>query len=195
MVTVSRQGTSREQRVDRRVKRTRRIVEEAFQDLLREKKFRDITVQDIADRADVNRATFYAHFQDKYDLLDQLLRERFRKEVIGKMPEDESERQKLRWFVVATLEELAALVNQQCHDIGVEPIVETRLQQEIREFLPGCFNQSAEDKTKRRPEIAASVLSWAIFGAGMDWSRMPADSRPLVEEMADEILALLPSEF
>jgi len=43
-----------------------------------ERRFRDITVQEIADRATVNRATFYAHFEDKFDLLDSAIREPFK---------------------------------------------------------------------------------------------------------------------
>ncbi len=40
-----------------------------------EKSFDDITIQDIADRADVNRGTIYLHYTDKYDLLDKMIEE------------------------------------------------------------------------------------------------------------------------
>ena len=58
------------EKVDPRVKRTRQSLEQAFVDLLHEKGFQAITVQDITQRAGLNRATFYAHFPDKYALLD-----------------------------------------------------------------------------------------------------------------------------
>src|SRR3954463_12530463 len=64
-------------RVDPRITRTRKLLVEAFMNLLAEKDFEDITVQDIAARATVNRATFYAHFVDKYALVDELTREGF----------------------------------------------------------------------------------------------------------------------
>jgi AcrR family transcriptional regulator len=54
---------------DRRVRRTRRILHEAFISLVLEKGYERITVQDILDRADVGRSTFYAHFRDKEALL------------------------------------------------------------------------------------------------------------------------------
>lgn len=54
---------------DRRVQRTRRLLQEALTALMLEKSYDDITVQDIIDRADVGRSTFYAHFLDKEDLL------------------------------------------------------------------------------------------------------------------------------
>lgn len=54
---------------DRRSQRTRRLISDAFLNLMREKHYVQITVQDIIDRADVGRSTFYAHYQDKEDLL------------------------------------------------------------------------------------------------------------------------------
>ncbi len=56
-------------KTDRRSHRTRRLLAQAFTELLREKGYDQITVQDIIDRADVGRSTFYAHYQDKEDLL------------------------------------------------------------------------------------------------------------------------------
>ena len=54
---------------DRRSRRTRQLLQDALVALLREKRYDAITVQDILDRADVGRSTFYAHFYDKDDLL------------------------------------------------------------------------------------------------------------------------------
>lgn len=56
-------------REDRRVSRTRRALHEALRSLILEKGYDRVTVQDVLDRADVGRATFYAHFRDKDDLL------------------------------------------------------------------------------------------------------------------------------
>lgn len=54
---------------DRRVRRTRRILSDAFTALVLEKGYDRTTVQNILDRADVGRSTFYAHFRDKEALL------------------------------------------------------------------------------------------------------------------------------
>jgi AcrR family transcriptional regulator len=54
---------------DRRVRRTRRILRDALTSLILEKGYDHITVQDILDRADVGRSTFYSHFTDKEALL------------------------------------------------------------------------------------------------------------------------------
>ena len=53
---------------DRRVARTRRSLSDALVGLILEKRFDAITVQELIDRADVGRATFYAHYRDKEDL-------------------------------------------------------------------------------------------------------------------------------
>lgn len=48
-------------------------MKKAVIDLMTEKSFDDITIQDIADRANINRGTIYLHYQDKFDLLDKLI--------------------------------------------------------------------------------------------------------------------------
>jgi AcrR family transcriptional regulator len=54
---------------DRRVRKTRKALRDALVELILEKGYAAVTVGDIADRADVGRTTFYAHFTDKEDLL------------------------------------------------------------------------------------------------------------------------------
>ena len=60
---------------DLRVRRTRKLIQRALIELTIEKGFSAITVQDIAERAMVNRVTFYRHYTDKYDLLKHYMDE------------------------------------------------------------------------------------------------------------------------
>ena len=60
---------------DLRIRRTRKLLQEALLDAASEKGFAHVTVRDITERAMVNRATFYRHYEDKYDLLRQYLEE------------------------------------------------------------------------------------------------------------------------
>ena len=59
-----------EEKIDPRIKRTRALLGQAFSEVLAEKGFQSISVQDITEKAGVNRTTFYLHFSDKYALLD-----------------------------------------------------------------------------------------------------------------------------
>ena len=68
-------STKETARPDRRVRRTRRALAAALMDLLNEKRYEAVTIQDILDRADVGRSTFYAHFLDKDSLLLDAFRE------------------------------------------------------------------------------------------------------------------------
>jgi AcrR family transcriptional regulator len=56
-------------KTDRRVRRTRELLRRALLSLIQEQGYERITVQDILDRADIGRSTFYAHYRDKDDLL------------------------------------------------------------------------------------------------------------------------------
>lgn len=61
------------EKLDRRSQRSRRVITDALLDLLMVKKFNEITIQEITDKADVGRATFYLHYQNKEECLMQLL--------------------------------------------------------------------------------------------------------------------------
>lgn len=62
-------------KVDRRIAKSQVAIKNAVTELMSEKSFDGITIQDIADRADVNRGTIYLHYTDKYDLLDKMIEE------------------------------------------------------------------------------------------------------------------------
>ncbi|MBU8589631.1 TetR/AcrR family transcriptional regulator [Priestia megaterium] len=62
-------------KVDRRIARTQEAIKKAFLELMSEKSFDSITIQNIADRANINRATMYLHYLDKFDLLDKIMEE------------------------------------------------------------------------------------------------------------------------
>lgn len=60
---------------DRRVIRTKQRLNEALISLISEKGVQSVTVQDITNRADVNRATFYSHYHDKHEMLELMVME------------------------------------------------------------------------------------------------------------------------
>ncbi len=58
--------------LDARVRYTRRVIQETFLELLREMPLNRVTVKELCQRAELNRATFYRHFADPYDLMDKI---------------------------------------------------------------------------------------------------------------------------
>ncbi|RHN36006.1 TetR/AcrR family transcriptional regulator [Collinsella sp. AF29-7AC] len=64
-----------ETKIDRRRRYTLSVIREAFFALLAEVGFAKMTVADICRRAEINRGTFYLHYEDKYALLDALIDE------------------------------------------------------------------------------------------------------------------------
>ncbi|CEN28301.1 MULTISPECIES: TetR/AcrR family transcriptional regulator [Pseudolactococcus] len=60
-------------KIDLRVKRTNKLITQAFIKLLGSKTFDKITINDISDEAMINRATFYSHFKDKFDLFENII--------------------------------------------------------------------------------------------------------------------------
>ena len=57
---------------DRRTLKTKKAIFQAFSELLKEKELRKITVQEIVDKADISRVTFYKYYLDVYDLYDKI---------------------------------------------------------------------------------------------------------------------------
>ncbi|WP_046181199.1 TetR/AcrR family transcriptional regulator [Domibacillus tundrae] len=87
-------------KVDRRIIKSQEAIKKAVIELMSNKNFDDITIQDIADRANVNRGTIYLHYQDKYDLLDKLIEEHINelREICERETETDSINSSVTWF-------------------------------------------------------------------------------------------------
>mgnify|MGYP002282985254 CR=1 FL=1 len=66
-----------EQKQDRRTRYTKGVIKESFMKLLQQKPFAKITVTEICRLSDINRGTFYLHYYDVYDVLDDLIYDLF----------------------------------------------------------------------------------------------------------------------
>jgi AcrR family transcriptional regulator len=175
--------TAEPTKLDPRIRRTRQMLFEAFQDLLREKTFPLITVQDIAERSTLNRATFYDHFTDKFALLEAMMGERFETLIAARIAGNEGTCEAaLRQLILATCDFLAEVSSGcQKHQRQFEPMVESRVKAVMREsLLAGLRNHGA-----RNPELKATLVSWAITGAALQWSR---EKKTSADELADAVL-------
>src|SRR5450631_2026763 len=101
--------------VDPRIKRTRVLLQQALGKLLETKEFDKISVQDIAEAATVNRATFYDHYNDKYALLECMVGCRFQELLAARgVKFDGACSSALRAMVLGVCDYLAALPHTEC---------------------------------------------------------------------------------
>ena len=176
------------EKLDPRVKRTRTLLEQAFMDLIQEEGFQGVTVQDIAERAGVNRATFYAHFADKYALLDHRIRQGFLDEIDRRMLNAcHLTLENLRSLIIAVCEYTRA-TNGHCKPAQAqfESLVETQVKGVLHELMLKWLEQVTLAVS---PETAATAASWAIYGLALQWSHA-RPPRP-VDAFADEVLPLV----
>jgi len=177
---------------DPRVKRTRKLLQDALLELLAEKSFDAITVQDIAERSTINRATFYAHFVDKYALFAGYAREWFRKALRQHFADNANlSRCTLQLLILATMEALAEMDDHCRPTETMKPLLMSAVQEELSALLLGWLERTPTCPTRRSVPLVttAAGLSWAIFGTALDWSRMP--ERSPAEATASRIADLL----
>jgi AcrR family transcriptional regulator len=178
----------KEEKLDRRVKRTRSLILQSFEQLLAEKDFESISVQDVTDRAQINRATFYAHFPDKYALLDHTISQLFKQEIEKRTlnachytPEN------LRNLLLAVCEFIAR-VHSDCAQPHqqFESLVEGNIKKILFELLSHWLKQT---NASISTELPATVATWAIYGLASLYSHHK--KRPALEMFVDEALPLV----
>ncbi len=179
-------------KLDPRAVRSRQSIDQAFGELLREKGFQAITVQDITERAGLNRGTFYAHFPDKYALLDDRIRQGFLAEIDKRMLHAcHYSLENLRNLIVAVCEFTRSAVSR-CKPphAQFESLIESQVKAVLYELLLKWLTQAG---TEVAAETAATAGSWAIYGLAAQWnhSRQPKS----VEKFADEVLPIVASNL
>ena len=178
----------KEEKLDPRVKRTRSLILQSFGERLAEKGFESISVQDVTDKAQINRATFYDHFVDKYKLLDYWISQMFRQEIEKRTlnachytPEN------LRNLILAVCEFLSTMHSEcaQPHQ-QFESLAEGTIKKIIFDLLSHWLKQT---NSTISTEIPATVATWAIYGLASLYSH--SKKRPALERFVDEALPLV----
>lgn len=177
-----------EESLDPRVRRTRQLIEDAFLALLTEKTLHAMTVGEITKRAKINRATFYSHFFDKYALFSHVVRKTFLQTLQEYLPADAAySPENIKALVLAVCHYFVYL-NSECppSDRQLRPVAETEVQavvcEKLTEWLQGR-------RGIKNAELTATYLSWAIFGAGLEW--IGNRSVQAVDETATAICTLV----
>lgn len=144
--------------LDRRVQKTQRSLHEALISLIAEKDYGAITVQEILDRANVGRSTFYTHFGDKDELLVSGIHEMVRSVGASRRAGAASRHELLTWFSLPILEHHDR--HRRTARMGAE--ARTVLHERLRRVLAGLIADDLRS-SRRRPANAATQLPPELF--------------------------------
>jgi AcrR family transcriptional regulator len=178
------------ERLDPRILRTRQLLQDALRKLLELKEFDKISVQDITEAATVNRATFYAHYDDKFALLGELIRVTFLDLLAQRNATfDGGCSTAFQVIILAVCDYLSEL--QKSHSSNqhqFEPFVEATVIDHIRIVLLDGFQRHPVERNIPAEMIAATA-SWAIYGAVKQWINTP--NRVSAEEFVSVAVELV----
>jgi AcrR family transcriptional regulator len=169
---------TQETRIDPRVKRTQKLIREALRALLSEQSFESTSVQDISERATVNRATFYAHFTDKFALLDAIIREDIAARLSEGDPLAAPDVRTMLRTVTKNMFDFVASHSGSRIDRDFELQLERTNESALATFLELRFGA-----------CKARVISSAIVGSAMNWRAEGCN--PPIDRVIEEIVNVL----
>ena len=171
---------------DPRILRSRRMLMDSLAKLLIRKEFEDISVQEIAGEATLNRATFYLHYPDKNALLRAMTAERFRGLIARRGLSFTNCDGALRAIALGVCDYLAETT------ICPGQLAKMPLEGSIIPVVEDMFREGAGNhplKPGVDSELLATTAAWAIFGAARGWYQTP--DRISAEEMAGKIAEMV----
>jgi AcrR family transcriptional regulator len=192
--------TKEVKKLDPRVIRTRTMLRDALVSLIAEKGFDAITVQDIADRATLNRATFYLHYQDKHDLLVNSLHDAI-DELVADIGPTEANAQLLiegpQRPIVRVFQHVARHARFFQVMLGAEGV--PSFIAGVRDYMAVItlrwlsVVQPDPEKSIVPLEIVANSLSWSLLGVLIWWLDHDLPHSP--EYMAEQFRLLITSDL
>lgn len=181
---------------DPRAKRTRKYIQKAFTDLLVEMDFENLSIQDIMDRAELNRATFYNHYQDKYELLELTMTSAFTEILSTQIPTGTQMQgtELLRNLMLAVCEwqiETTKLLNARR---TLSRAMEDNAKQQLYNVIISCMAHVKDlpAEEQRRMEWVATMISWSIYGVVVKWSQRQEEP---AEQFIEHVLPFLMSNL
>ena len=161
-----------EKTLDPRVRRTRQMLHTALEQLLVNRRFDDLSVQDITEAATLNRATFYDHYPDKFALLGCVVAARFQQLLIQRgVSFDGSCSGALQAIILGVCDFLISQPASLCGgDRRLEPHLELAVVAVVQAMLLDGFRKHF-DRRVAAPELRAATAAWAIYGGVKEWTQ------------------------
>ena len=175
--------------LDPRVRRTRKMLQDALAQLLKEKEFDKISIGDIAEASTLNRATFYDHYPDKFALLQSLVATQFEELIAKRNIRFDSCEGALKSIAMAVCYYLAETIKPGSDALRqASAPMETAIVSVVRRGILDGFAKHPP-KSGMPVEILSSTVAWAIYGGAKEWvqgsKRMPV---PKIGETIENIL-------
>ena len=172
------------QPVDRRIQRTRQLLREALFQLIVERGYEEIAIQDITERANIGRTTFYLHYQDKEDLLKASVKTLMHELQLDVEPSSEEicpfTTRCIRIFQhVAQQQQLYQALLKETGPINIGNVMRTYFADLFQKYTLESSNRG--DVSSLRNELVASHAAGSLFGLISWW--LDNGISPSVEEM------------
>lgn len=164
----------KKKKVDLRILKTKKSLYESLLQMMKEKTFEEIKVSDICKKAYINRSTFYAHFEDKYMLLDALIKD-LKESLLEELSKNKNISNSKEYYMelikvlldhVEKKREIymSIMINNR-NSIAMDMIYDT-LNEDIMKRLE---EENKESKSKIPSEFVTKFYLGAIINIGMEW--------------------------
>ena len=159
---------------DRRIQKTKRLLHEALGSLIREKPYDSIVVQEILDRANVGRSTFYMHFRDKDDLLVSSIHDLLRSVRTAEPPPSRKRYERMIRFSRPIFEHIYQHRHSGAANMGIRAraIIHGHLQKVVSELIAEGVRkefQSGRKQDRRIPSELMGAYLASTFILVLNW--------------------------
>lgn len=174
--------------IDRRVRRTKKLLKESFIKLLEEKPYERITVKDIVETADYNRATFYNHYKYKEELVDDIVNEIEN----GLMEATKSYFHANYYYIYSTTSCKITAITRIIFEYVCEnkelfklwkyseaiPGLYERFLDTITDLVKKACHQNGKEKLEMNNDLFATFYAYGIMGLIVEWIKSDFVSSP-----------------
>lgn len=157
-------------KTDLRVLRTRKLIMDSFIELSGKKEFKDITIKDITIEAMINRATFYYHFKDIYDLLEKVLSEVLLVNLDCEYYQHNELNEEALVNIFKAITNFHKSLSHRCHR-GYEDTIARIIREQLEIIFYKMLLNQHPTKDKEALKLTTTMLSWGIYGASLEWGR------------------------
>lgn len=146
----------------------------------------------------INRATFYRHFLDKYDLLEKVIKEDLLGNVLMELTNNEEFNEEMLKSLFLSITKFHTSLSTRCqrsyHDMSVN--IEAILKKELDQIIFQALLKKYKEEPNEKIRMISTMLSWMIYGSSIDWKensiKLPEE---YIEDASLSIRQLLKNEL